>query len=251
MTNLIKLNGAVLALVVMSAISVAQADDWVATRLRGAVFVFSNQIWVPLERGGSVANGQFVYAGGNGRVVLEREGQQITVGSSTHIMVEDNPGGGEFTTVYEEFGTVTVDVDARDVDFFAVRTQQLAAVVKGTRFTVIADAAGSDVLVRRGVVSVQDPLRFQQVDVKSGQSASVAAEATEEGIAVAGSGSIEPVLPIDGSVIPGLAEVGLSGNRGNSGSSGNGGSGGNSGNSGNGGNSGENGLGGLLPPIVN
>ncbi len=244
MADFFKRIGLVLALIVVPAASAAQADDWVAMRLRGAVFVFSGDGWVPLERGGTVASGQFLYAGGNGRAVLERDGQQITLGSSTHIMIEDRPGGGEFTTVYEQIGTVTVDVDARDVDYFAVRTQQLAAVVKGTRFTVSAAETASEVAVRRGVVNVQDPIGHRQVDVKSGQTASLDAESTEEGLEVGGSGPIEPVLPLEGDVIPDLGALG-NGNNGN----GNNGNNGN-GNNGNGNHSGGHGLGGLIPPIL-
>jgi hypothetical protein len=248
MADLLKRIGVVLALIVVSTVSAAQADDWVATRLRGAVFVFSNDVWAPLERGGTVASGQFLYADGNARAVLERDGQQITVGSSTHIMIEDRPGGGEFTTVYEQIGTVTVDVDARDVDYFAVRTRQLAAVVKGTRFTVRAGESASEVAVRRGVVNVQDPVGHRQVDVKSGQTASLAAEAAGEGLEVDGSGPIEPVLPLEGDVIPDLGALGNGNNGNGNGNNGNGNNG--NGNNGNGNHSGGHGLGGLIPPIL-
>lgn len=44
-----------------------------------------------------------------------------------------------------------------NVQHFAVQTPFLAAVVKGTKFTVVSSKTGAEVAVQRGNVEVEDP----------------------------------------------------------------------------------------------
>jgi ferric-dicitrate binding protein FerR (iron transport regulator) len=58
--------------------------------------------------------------------------------------------------VTEFFGSVSVEAQVENVQHFEVRTALLAAVVKGTTFTVVADKTRASVSVQRGHVAVTD-----------------------------------------------------------------------------------------------
>ncbi len=70
-------------------------------------------------------------------------------------------------------GVVEVDVEKRNVKHFAVKTSNLAAVVKGTHFAVRAGANGDSVSVTRGIVEVVVLRTGKRVDVLPGQRAEV------------------------------------------------------------------------------
>ena len=76
--------------------------------------------------------------------------------------------------MYKRQGTLTVEAEVRNVQHFAVKTAYLAAVVKGTRFTVTAKRSGGSVEVFRGQVSVEDKLNAETVLILAGQKATVA-----------------------------------------------------------------------------
>lgn len=78
----------------------------------------------------------------------------------------------------------------KNVRHFSVETPYLAAVVKGTQFTVAVQDDGTDVSVHQGVVEVTDKASGQVAQVRSNQKASVSRSAAA-GIQITGSGVIE------------------------------------------------------------
>ena len=70
-------------------------------------------------------------------------------------------------------GEILLDVEKRNVKHFEVSTPYLAAVVKGTQFSVTVDETGSNVKVLRGKVEVANLRTGQFVLVKPGQSAHI------------------------------------------------------------------------------
>ena len=171
------------------------AGDWTVTKLRGPVFALdAANNWVPLQRGDVVSDRRQLQTAPNGRVTLTRDGQSIDLEPDTRVQIVDFAGDRK-TTVWEHKGTVSVDAEAKDVQHFSVQTPFLAAVVKGTRFTVTADANGSAVDVSRGRVEVQDITNGLSVAVGAGQSASVGENRIVE---VNGPGLKEPVVSLNG-----------------------------------------------------
>src|SRR4051812_37719811 len=129
---------------------VALSDDWTAAKLRGRVLQLVDQQWQPLQRGDIVPDGHVVRTLGGAQVQLTRGEETVDVGPDTQIQITDKPTGGKpFTTVKEAFGTVSVEAQVEQVQHFAVQTTFLAAVVKGTRFTVTAGRTGASVSVQR------------------------------------------------------------------------------------------------------
>jgi hypothetical protein len=91
-------------------------------------------------------------------------------------------------------GTVSVEAQVRNVQHFAVETPYLAAVVKGTRFTVASGKTGSRVEVRRGHVEVDNTGDKSRVLLAVGQSAVVDTVKTGGATVVSGEGNLPAVV---------------------------------------------------------
>src|SRR5690606_24820835 len=85
---------------------------------------------------------------------------------------------------------------------FSVQTPVLAAVVKGTQFTVTYSNGQARVEVDSGVVQVQDNVHDMVVDVVRGQAAEAGRSAPLD---VSGPGAERSVFLIDGEVVPAAA----------------------------------------------
>ena len=148
--------------------SASLADDWVAQKLRGGVFVFQGGAWVQIERGHVVSDDSAIQTAKGARVMFARGKETIDVRGDTRIRISDR-AGAKRTVVSQDFGSITVDVEKRNVQHFEVRAPLLAAVVKGTKFTVTASDGKSSIDVERGRVEARDEKAGMKVDVKPGQ----------------------------------------------------------------------------------
>jgi hypothetical protein len=176
----------------------ASADDWVAAKLRGSVFVYVEGTWEKLARGDIVPDQRQIRTQRSGHVTFERDREIIDIGPNTQISILDRTGR-RYTTVKQYFGTVEVQANVEDVQHFAVQTPYLAAIVKGTNFTVTSDDDSSRVKVNHGRVLVENLASSQQDLLTAGQSA----ETTPAGLAVSGQPAAE-ALPTRNVTVPGL-----------------------------------------------
>ncbi len=181
--------------------SPALADDWKAAKLFGQVLQLVDGQWQPLARGDLVPDGNVVRTLALGRVTFTRGEETVNLGPNTQIQIFDEKAARPFTTVKQYFGTVSVEAEVENVQHFAVETPYLAAVVKGTRFTVNSDRQGASVSVQRGHVQVTDSADHSRVLISVGQSASVKAGKSHKGIAVSGSGDLPKVLAPSGKAV--------------------------------------------------
>jgi hypothetical protein len=152
----------------------ADADGgWVVDRVTGTAWIVEVSIGpIPVELGMPIPEQATVATASNGRVMLSRGEETILLSPDTTITVRDSVWG-ERTTVYQRTGEIELDVEARNYQHFSVETPLLAAVVKGTHFTVSVDAQGADVSVERGSVEVADHVSGDVADVGPGQRAGV------------------------------------------------------------------------------
>ena len=221
-------------------------------RLRGTAEQMVRGQWIPLQRGAAVLDGQSVRTGADGRIDLTRGAEVVQLSPSTQIVL--NEGASKMTRIDMSSGMITADVERQNVQHFSVQTPYLAAVVKGTRFSVSVAGDAARVEVDRGTVQVQDTINDLVVNVVRGQEAQVsateplevsgpgtAAVYTFEGERVV-NGTANIAADDSGRPAHGIANSQAAGNSGNSdgggngnGNSGNGNGGGNgNGNSGNG-----------------
>lgn len=190
---------AVAFIMIFSLVGVAIADDWTVTRLRGDVHHMVDGNWQPLARGDVVPDDRQIRTH-VGRVTLVRGKETIELGSGTLIQIVDEAGRRPYTTVKQYVGRVEVEAEVKNVEHFAVQTPYLVAIVKGTRFIVRSTQTGSDVRVRRGIVSVTNLASGLNVLLEAGQAAATSGNSLD----VSGHGDLPPVLDEAGLPLGGL-----------------------------------------------
>lgn len=187
-----------LALIVLallaSLITPALADEWTAQKLRGTVLELVDGAWQKIERGAVVPDTHVVRTLGNARVVFRRGTETVELGPDTQVVFYLRERD-KFTTVQQYFGEVTVEADVEKVKHFAVQTPHLAAVVKGTIFTVRSDEKGASVEVTRGAVAVVSKEDNSSVTVRAGQETHTSTDGTLE---VSGEGTLPVVVDQSG-----------------------------------------------------
>jgi len=107
---------------------------------------------------GTLLSGGSVIAAARSRAVLVRGKQYVMVspGSTLRIPVSGAAGGGVASVVEMvlEGGNALFKVDRRETPHFRVQTRYLAAVVRGTTFSVTVTDTGGSVQVTEGAVQV-------------------------------------------------------------------------------------------------
>ena len=184
------------------AANAAAADDWTAVRLRGTVVQLVDGAWQPVHRNDVVPDDRVIRTLASGHVDFVRGTETVSLGPTTQIQIFDKGGAKPFTTVKQAFGTVTVEAEVRNVQHFAVETPYLAAVVKGTKFTVTSGPHGASVAVQRGHVEVDDKANNTHTIITVDQSASVGdGTTTSSALSVSGEGVLPAIVDSAGKIV--------------------------------------------------
>lgn len=171
----------------------AQGGAWQVSKSSGDVWISSAAVQkAALTSGSSLAVGDNISTGSNGRVLLTRGAETILISPNSSIGIPEKKGELS-TTITQRAGTILLEVEKRNVKHFEVETPYLAAVVKGTQFSVSVDRTGTKVNVLRGQVQVADFKSGQYALVLPGQNARVAANGSS-GLHLSGSGKLNPIL---------------------------------------------------------
>ncbi len=169
---------AIPALLVLAVITVcakpAQAgdSDWTVDETNGHVVSSLGGAEVALTVGDTVATGATVTAGAHSRAVLVRGESRMELAPGTRIEIAGD-STSQRTTIFQRLGTLLLDIQRRTQQHFEVQTPYLAAVVKGTSFSVSVDSVGAAVHVMHGAVEVSAPLTGDVQMVRPGQTATV------------------------------------------------------------------------------
>jgi hypothetical protein len=153
-----------LILIIISAISLmgspAFAKDgaaavWVVSQLSGDARVVHPGLQpASLKVQTRLAPGDTILTGVTGRATLTKGADYIIIAPRSSLRVPTAPEPSGFTRVMQNFGTMLFKVRHTGVPHFTVNTPMLAAVVKGTTFTVTVDKDRSAVQVIQGAVQV-------------------------------------------------------------------------------------------------
>jgi hypothetical protein len=166
-------NGLAFAAASLFFAAVAHADDWRVVQSTGPLWVHTEGMQsVSLGPDTVLPDGATLTTGEGSRVLLAHGTQTLIVGPNAVVTIPAGDSGG-ITTVLQRAGAVEFDVDRQNSPHFAVETPFLAAIVKGTHFTVKIDDFGANVAVVRGLVEVTDLASGEKVDVPPGQNANV------------------------------------------------------------------------------
>ncbi|MHC2626439.1 hypothetical protein ACVIW2_008471 [Bradyrhizobium huanghuaihaiense] len=171
------------------------ADDgvWSVSKATGEVWVATDGAQqVSLNQEATLKPGNTIRTGRNGRVLLVRGEETILISPNSVVGLPAEKKDGLSTTIIQQAGSILLEVEKRNVKHFEVETPYLAAVVKGTQFSVTVGAGSTRVGVLRGQVEVSDFKTGQIAQVMPGQAAT-AFEHGKPGLSLGGSGTFNPI----------------------------------------------------------
>ena len=128
---------------------------WVVSQRSGDARVVRSGLQpASLMANAALAPGDIVMTGSTGRATLARGSDYIVVAPRSELRLPATPQPSGFTRVIQTLGTMLFKVRHTGTPHFAVDTPMLAAVVKGTTFTIVVDKDRSAVQVIEGAVQV-------------------------------------------------------------------------------------------------
>ncbi|MFK8034150.1 MAG: FecR domain-containing protein, partial [Hyphomicrobiales bacterium] len=152
----------------------AHAEEWHVARVtQPASFSTDGANWNPIKKNMRIPNSSWIKTGIRGRILLKRDKETIVYRANTMAGIIQRNKSGKKTEIHQRFGRILVDVETRKYKHTSVKTPFLAAVVKGTKFSVFVGARNTKLDVVRGIVEVTNPQRGERVSVTAGQNVSV------------------------------------------------------------------------------
>jgi hypothetical protein len=129
--------------------------SWVVSQLSGDARVVHGGLQpASLKVNAILTPGDLILTGPTGRATLSNDADYIVIAPRSELRLPTAQQPKGFTRVIQNLGTMLFRVQHTGVPHFAVDTPMLAAVVKGTTFTIIVDRNRSAVQVTEGVVEV-------------------------------------------------------------------------------------------------
>src|SRR5437899_665043 len=184
-----------MALVLGAASSARAAEDgtWSVSKSSGGVWVTTTGAEpVSLSHEEILKPGDTIRTGRTGRVLLVRGEETVLISPNSVVGLPAEKKDGLSTTISQQAGSILLEVEKRNVKHFEVETPYLAAVVKGTQFSVTVGAGSTKVGVLRGQVEVSDFRTGQIAQVMPGQAAT-AFEQGKPGLSLSGAGTFNPI----------------------------------------------------------
>lgn len=172
----------------------ARAQDWTVSRVTGAAWVQTATDAVALTVGMKIRKGSTIKTGPQSRALLVHAGDSMTMSPGTIVVIPARPDKGLKTTILQQVGQIALSIERRKAPHFSVQTPLIAAVVKGTEFTVTVSRSAATVGVTRGLVSVKSLASGETADVGPGQAAGVSLK-NGPGLKVSGVKETPQVVP--------------------------------------------------------
>src|SRR3954470_21691581 len=181
----------------MPAAFAADGEPWLVSKSSGEVWVTTQgagqgAAQVSLGRDEELKPGDTIRTGPAGRVRLTRGAETIVIAPNSEVGLPAAASDGMATTILQRAGSILLDVEKRNVQHFEVETPYLAAVVKGTQFSVTVTGRSTKVEVSRGQVEVSDFKSGQIAQVMPGQAAAAFSNG-RSGLSLSGAGTFSPI----------------------------------------------------------
>ena len=180
----------------------ALAQDWTVSKTTKQVsYTIDKKTWAPVEVGSVIPSQAWMSTGPRGRVILTRGEESLSFGPNTLGAVITTEGlFSRKTEVVQQKGKIALNIEKRSRPHTYVHTPFLAAVVKGTTFTVSVTDEAASVSVDEGLVQVSSFTGGQSADVGPGQEVTVDQTQTMSVAGVNEPPSVFAVEPMQASV---------------------------------------------------
>ena len=132
----------------------AETPQWKLSESAGTVNVLRSGVSRIAISGGSLSAGDVITTGTKSRAVLVRGQEYVVVSPNSRLRISAPEQSGGVVQFFEELGNVLFRIDKKSTPHFGVKTPYLAAVVKGTTFSVTVTESGTAVQVTEGAVQV-------------------------------------------------------------------------------------------------
>jgi FecR-like protein len=147
--------GAILALISSPVMAKDAVSTWIVTQKSGDVRVIHNGLQpASVQVRAALSPGDIIATAANGRAMITKGDDYVVVAPGSRLMLPKEQQQTGFTRLVQQVGTMLYKVKRTGVPHFSVETPMLAAVVKGTTFTVVVDSNRAAVQVTEGVVEV-------------------------------------------------------------------------------------------------
>ena len=143
-----------LAAIVAAGTAHAGAPQWKLSESAGTVNILRSGVSKIAISGGSLTAGDVITTGAKSRAVLVRGQEYVVVSPNSRLRISAPENSGGVVQFFEELGNVLFRIDKKATPHFGVKTPYLAAVVKGTTFSVTVTETGTAVQVTEGAVQV-------------------------------------------------------------------------------------------------
>jgi hypothetical protein len=136
----------------------ALPSPWIVVESHGPAEIRHDRgTWLPLVAGLAVAAPSEIRTGPAAEVLLERGNDRVHLMGQSYLELPPAAEDDAMTRLVQWLGQAFFEVDHRPDPHFEVDTPYLAAIVKGTAFTVEVTRDDSAVAVTQGVVAVVTP----------------------------------------------------------------------------------------------
>jgi len=143
---------AVALLFAFSPLAHAQSANWTVSEAAGKVLVRDASGDHPVSRGALVAAGATLSTGPGSRAVVVRGKDFVTVSANSRIRIPLPTQKRGMFEVLQEWGNAIFQIEKKPNPHFGVQTPYLAAVVKGTTFSITVTSEGASLQVLEGAV---------------------------------------------------------------------------------------------------
>ncbi len=146
----------ILAIAAFMATGTAHAGtpQWKVSESSGTVNILRSGVSKIAISGGPLDAGDVIVTGKKSRAVLVRGQEYVVISPSSRLRISRPSESGGVVQFFEELGNVLFRIDKKATPHFGVKTPYLAAVVKGTTFSVTVTETGTAVQVTEGAVQV-------------------------------------------------------------------------------------------------
>ncbi len=142
------------AALMASSTAYGATPEWKISESKGDVNILRSGVSKIAISGGTLRAGDVVATGKHSRAVLVRGEEYVVVSPLSRLRISAPKKSGGVMQFFEEVGNVLFRIDKKATPHFGVQTPYLAAVVKGTTFSVTVSESGAAVQVTEGAVQV-------------------------------------------------------------------------------------------------
>jgi hypothetical protein len=146
--------GLILALTLASPAFAEDGQSWRVSEIGGPVTIVHDGLAAPASRNAILVPGDSLQTGDGGRALVVHGADVVVVSAATSLSIPRERAPQGFIEIVESYGRALYMIEKQALPHFRVKTRLLAATVKGTVFTVDADANGTQVAVSDGQVEV-------------------------------------------------------------------------------------------------